>query len=38
MMEAFQQKAVVTWSKDFWSDSESDAALATGYSVEAVSP
>lgn len=35
MIEAFERKAVVSWSADFWSD-KSDAALVDGYEVREV--
>lgn len=34
MVEAFQQKAVVSWSKDFWSDPAPGLVMLAGYEVK----
>lgn len=36
MVEAFQRKAVVSWSQDFWSDPAPGLAMADGYEVKEV--
>jgi hypothetical protein len=34
MIEAFQWKAVVSWSKDFWSDPAPGLCMVEGYEVK----
>jgi hypothetical protein len=36
MVEAFQQGAVLSWSKDFWSDPAPGLVMAAGYEVREV--